>query len=95
MLKVKNGVTPSNLVIAAAAANVAQEMALVIWITSGTDGAHMEGSRHYAGAALDFRTSNLTKKEVGKFMDKMRERLGPAYDVVLESDHVHVEKDHV
>lgn len=92
-LRVKSGVTPPNLVIAAAAANTAQEMEIVVTITSGTDGKHMAGSRHYIGAALDFRTSNLTKKEVTRFMDKMRERLGPDYDVVLESDHVHVERD--
>lgn len=91
MIKVKSGVTPANLIIAAASANVAQEMGITIYITSGTDGKHMEGSRHYVGQALDFRTSNLIKNEIDRFMDKLKERLGANYQVILEKDHVHVE----
>lgn len=91
MLKVKDGVTPHNLIIAAAAANVASTMEVTIVITSGTDGKHMDGSKHYTGDALDFRISNLTKSQISTFKQRMAARLGPAYQVLLEPDHVHVE----
>lgn len=91
MLKVKDGVTPLNLIIAAAAANVAQALGITVFITAGTDGKHMVGSRHYIGQALDFRTSNLTSHEVDAFKELLANRLGPHYDVILESDHIHAE----
>lgn len=93
MLKVKSDVTPKNLTIAAAIANVAQLMDLELVITSGTDGKHMEGSKHYTGDALDLRTRNLTKKQQVQVMNALRKRLGPDYDLVMESDHMHLEYD--
>jgi hypothetical protein len=93
MLKVKAGVKPANLIIAAAAANVSEELTLTIWITSGTDGKHMKTSLHYEGAALDFRISNLLKEDIKVFMMAMKRRLGARYDVILESDHIHVERN--
>jgi hypothetical protein len=91
MLKVKAGVTPQNLVIAAAAANVAEALGITLVITSGMDGKHMVGSRHYIGQALDLRRSNLTKPELATVLKALKTRLGKRYDVVLESDHIHVE----
>lgn len=93
MLKVKHGVTPSNLVIAAAAANTASDLDLTIFITSGTDGKHMVKSKHYIGAALDFRISNLTKDQIKEFLTKLQTRLGKKYQVILEKDHIHAEFD--
>lgn len=92
-IKVKDGVTPRILIIAAAAANVASTMEVTIVITSGTDGKHMVGSKHYTEEALDFRTSNLTKSQISTFKQRIKARLGPDYDVVLEKDHIHVEYD--
>lgn len=91
MLKVKDGVSPFNLVIAAAAANVSEALNIELFITSGTDGKHMVGSRHYIGQALDFRISNLTTAQVESLRKALSIRLGPHYDVILESDHLHVE----
>jgi len=93
MIKIKAGVTPPNLVILAAAANAAAELALTVVVTSGTDGQHMVGSKHYDGAALDFRTRNLTGAERERFMRTIKRRLGRDYDVVLELDHLHIEHD--
>jgi hypothetical protein len=93
MLKVKSGVTPRNLVIAAAVANTAQILGLELTITSGTDGKHKRGSKHYSGEALDVRTRNLTKANVKRVVDMLAARLGRGYDVVLETDHIHVEYD--
>ncbi len=91
MIRIKAGVTPKNLVIAAAAANVAQIQGLTVVITSGTDGKHMTGSRHYTGEALDFRTSNLKSAQLQDFIEALRVRLGAGYQIIRESDHLHVE----
>lgn len=93
MIKVKTGVTPRNLIIAAALANVAEEEKLELVITAGTDGKHMVGSKHYTGEALDIRTSNLTQGQILLVMSGLKHRLGSSYDVLIEADHVHVEFD--
>jgi len=90
VLKIKDGVTPPNLIIAAAAANVGAALGIEVTITAGTDGKHMVGSRHYIGAALDIR---LMGQHTEAFMAGMRLHLGSKYQVILEKDHVHIELD--
>ena len=53
-------------------------------VTAGTDGKHRVGSLHYLGLAADLRFP---------LRDEIRAALGPDWDVVWESDHVHVEFD--
>ena len=62
-------------------------------ITSGTEktAKHMEGSKHYGGGALDFRTWYLKDKPT--FARGLQGELGSDYDVILEKDHLHVEHD--
>ena len=62
-------------------------------ITSGSDGKHGPNSLHYKGKALDFRTNNLRPEQVHPVYMALKEALGPQYDTVLESDHVHCEFD--
>lgn len=62
-------------------------------LTSGTDGAHKQGSLHYADRALDYRTRHVTAVDRQRLADEIARRLGAMYDVVLESDHLHVEWD--
>ena len=93
MLKVKSGVTPHNLVIAAAATNAAWDLPFDVVITSGTDGTHKVGSKHYGGDALDFRTSNIPADLLNLYIARVKARLGKHYDVVLEGDHLHIEFD--
>ena len=57
-------------------------------ITSLIDGRHMHGSLHYVGAAVDLRMPTHFVEEI---VDELKERLGDQYDVVLESDHIHIE----
>ncbi len=73
-----------------------------VTLTSGTDGHHSQTSLHYPnnspsgkGRAIDCRIWNLPggkakAPEVGR---KIRERLTKAYDVVVETTHIHVEYD--
>ena len=60
-------------------------------ITSGIDGKHSIGSLHYAGAAWDFRTREMSPDKQLKLRDEIKSRLGDDFDVVLERDHLHVE----
>jgi len=63
-------------------------------ITSVTDGKHKEGSRHYTGDAIDIRIWNLPEDvSYLQASSDLRSLLDDDYDVVLESDHIHVEWD--
>lgn len=62
-----------------------------IMITSATDGQHMAHSRHYKGDALDLRSRDLPDS-IG-MADQLRDSLSDEYDVILETDHIHVEFD--
>jgi hypothetical protein len=66
------------------------------WITSGQDGKHGVGSLHGKGKALDFRTRDWPPKKVKAIVSLIEGDLkltGAWYDVVLESDHLHIEWD--
>lgn len=70
--------------------DVYEEYQQELVITSVTDGAHMVGSLHHCGLAIDCR---LPKHSVSYIVDEIRRRLGAHYDVVHEDDHIHVEYD--
>lgn len=65
----------------------------ILTVTSGTDGKHSSGSKHYIGSAVDFRTMNLTNDQIQFAASELKERLGVEYDVIVEGDHIHVEHD--
>ena len=62
-------------------------------ITAGLEGEHSAGSLHYYGYALDLRTRNFSKSVQKQIVVRLKERLGPDYDVILHSTHMHVEYD--
>lgn len=63
-------------------------------ITSGNDGVHRDGSFHYTGDALDFRRWDADRAGVlPAVLTGLRYYLGDDYDVILESDHIHIEFD--
>jgi hypothetical protein len=61
-------------------------------VTSLGEGEHMVGSLHPRGYAADLRTSTLGVNQAA-ILGELKGRLGPAYDVILEADHIHVEYD--
>lgn len=62
-------------------------------ITSGREGTHMDGSLHYEGAAIDLRIWYMLPGKQREYADVLAEVLGDDFDVVLESNHIHVEYD--
>ena len=60
-------------------------------VTSAVDGVHGFGSLHYVGYAVDVRTWEILNELLPKFTGGLSEALGPEFDVVLESDHIHIE----
>jgi len=70
-----------------------------VWITSANDGKHMKTSKHYSNEAFDLRVRNVEGQHpaVVKWCIRMREKLGPDYDVIYgdpqHRSHVHIEYD--
>ena len=93
-MKLKNGVSisglrPEILVALIVAEGIAREEGSEIVVTSGVDGQHRAGSLHYVGLAVDLRRWNL--RDPTAFVDRLKESLGPSFDVLLERTHIHVE----
>jgi len=59
-------------------------------ITSTYEGTHRDGSLHYGNDAIDIREPEK-KKEL--FLSQLKAILGSDFDVILESDHIHIEYD--
>jgi hypothetical protein len=65
-------------------------------ITSGSDGTHMAGSKHYTGEAIDLRSKTMSPTIRGSFIKTLRAALGPQFTVLLEhvgeaQEHVHIQ----
>lgn len=60
-------------------------------VTSLHDGKHSSGSLHYSGNAFDMRTWGIVDDDLTKYKAALNSRLGVDFDVVIESDHIHVE----
>lgn len=69
--------------------SIYQEHGHKMVITSLRDGAHSHTSLHYSGAAADLRIRGLESPQ--RVADEIRTALNRHYDVILESDHIHVE----
>jgi len=63
-------------------------------VTSVTDGSHGPHSRHRVGLAADLRTFNIDESISHRdVVRELKSALGDDFDVVLESDHIHIEFD--
>lgn len=64
-------------------------------VTSGSDGRHMVGSKHYTGEALDVRSQSFPSQAAKqRFRAALEAQLGPKFRVLLEqvgatSEHFH------
>ena len=69
-------------------ANYGQDMV----VTSITDGIHGKNSLHYVGFAFDLRTKNFQySADIDLVVKDIKEYLTEEFDIILESDHIHVE----
>lgn len=66
-----------------------------VTVTSGEEpnASHQTESLHYVGLAEDYRTRDVAPSKLSDMVADVRSRLGSDYDVVLESDHLHIEFD--
>lgn len=64
-------------------------------ITSGTEGEHSDESLHPFGYALDFRARYFNPEVKHTVVLELQAKLGLDYDVIEESDHIHVEYDKI
>jgi hypothetical protein len=88
------GIAPQLAIAYTIASNIYQRHCNVpCIITSASDGKHGVNSLHYKGKALDLRTYNLPTASVNLVVHSLKDALGEQFDVVLESDHIHVEFD--
>ncbi len=87
------GLHPEMLVALQVAEGVYAEYGTQCVVTGAKDGKHGRGSLHYKGYAVDLRTRTVPEVMREAVAGVLRERLGAEFDVVLESDHIHVEFD--
>lgn len=87
-----HGLRPEMVIVLLAAYEVFEAtLGVELVVTSAIDGKHSRGSLHYVGQALDLRIRHMTEGEPEKAAVALRARLGKDYDVILESNHIHVE----
>lgn len=83
-----SGIQPEIVLALLIADGVHQRHGEVLTVTSLLDGKHMRASLHYVGSAADL---ELPQHGVAHMVFDLSASLGENYDVVLESDHIHVE----
>lgn len=62
-------------------------------VTSGLDGRHKKGSLHYAGLAVDLRSSYFVPSTRKRVARELQRSLGDKFQVIREKHHIHVEYD--
>ena len=84
------GIRPEVVVALIAAQEIWKSLGVELVVTSCIDGTHSRGSMHYSGSAVDLRSANLGTNAVSA-TQRLQTALGNDYDVLLETDHIHVE----
>ena len=90
LLGIRNETTVGMMVAESVLAEYGQELV----ITSGVDGRHKRASAHASGRAFDVRIWTLrAENTVTAATKSLKAALGSEFDVVEESDHIHIEWD--
>lgn len=90
------GISPEIVLARCILAEVFARHSIPVVITSCRDGQHMDKSKHYSGDALDIRLGSRFNSSANidlVLLNEGREALGEQYDLVLETNHFHVEFD--
>jgi hypothetical protein len=90
-----NGVQPEILYAMLVTETVYLSMGYDFTITALTEGKEWRSPRslHPPGLAFDCRTRHIPDRMLDELVARVKGALGPEYDVVLESDHLHIEFD--
>jgi len=96
MIKIKNGVKilglkPEALLAINICSGILSRYGVDCVLTSVTDSVHGRGSFHYLGFAFDLRNRDLIPAKQDEALTDLKEALGDEFDVVLESNHFHIE----
>ena len=84
------GVRPEMVLALIIAESIYDDLQEDFRLTSCVEGVHSRASIHYAGGAGDTsRPADLVRATV--LVTRLRESLGNDFDVILESDHIHIE----
>ena len=89
-----SGLYPETLLGMLVAEEVFKDYSQRFTVTSVRDGTHKPNSLHYKGLAFDIRIYDLRGMSAGLMALHLRDRLPAGYQVIVESDHIHVEFDH-
>lgn len=87
------GLQPEALLGMLVADGIFRHIGLPCVITSVTGGKHMKGSLHPKGFAFDIRTRSLSTTNKVFLLSELTNSLPNDFDVIDESDHIHVEFD--
>jgi len=86
-----NGMKPEILFAIMVADQIYSECGAECVITEITGGKHGHQSLHYVGYAVDLRTRHLTGEQAASIVSDLKSALTDEYDVILESNHIHIE----
>jgi len=87
------GVSPQMVIAYVIAQKVYTDRGYDCIITSAVDGRHERHSHHRKGCAIDLRINNIPADILPEIVAKIKNALGMQFQVILESDHIHLEFD--
>ena len=85
------GIRPEMVVGLMVVNSIFTELGYELVITCGLDGKHSLTSLHYAGAAVDIRTRDMTTSDIGEAMRMISAALPNDFDIIYEGNHFHLE----
>jgi len=87
------GLQPQMAIAYAIACRIYANHDLVCRLTSGTEGKHGRHSHHYKGCAIDTGIRKLQRAFCRILDAELEVALGSEFQVILESNHIHIEYD--
>lgn len=87
------GIRPEMAIAATVAESIYRKHGAELTITSCIDGKHTRASKHYSGCAIDCRINDTPAAAVAAIASDLVAALAGDFDVIKETDHIHIEFD--